>query len=210
MQSWNYWRLLMKAKIYAAAWAVALTGLMPCAAWAQVTVTDDFTQGAASVNWVPFNGACFTAGTGSGTIPACVGLPYYTETLVGGATGTLPDPVGQGALRFTNGYPGGYHQNGAIVLNPASAFPTNSGVQVTFTTVTYRGDSGGAGTDGADGISFFLMDASQPPNIGAFGGSLGYTCSNSNNDQTLYADRRGYDGIVGGYMGWASTSSAIS
>jgi type IV pilus assembly protein PilY1 len=182
----------MKAKIYAAAWAVALTGLMPCAAWAQVTVTDDFTQGAASVSWVPFNGACLTAGNGSGTIPACSGLPYYTEQLTGGATGTLPDPVGQGALRFTNGYPGGYHQNGAIVLNPASAFPTNAGVQITFTTVTYRGDSGGTGMDGADGISFFLMDASQPPAIGSWGGSLGYTCSNSNAP---------YTGLIGAYVG---------
>jgi type IV pilus assembly protein PilY1 len=192
----------MNIKLHAAAWAVALTALMPCAAWAQVTVVDDFTQGSATVNWVPFNGACLTAGNGSGTVPACVGLPYYTETLVGGASGLLPDPVGQGALRFTNGFPGGYHQNGAIVLNPTSAFPSTSGVQITFTTVTYRGDSGGAGGDGADGISFFLMDATQAPNFGAFGGSLGYTCSNTNNDQVLYPDGtpRGYDGIVGGYV----------
>jgi type IV pilus assembly protein PilY1 len=192
----------MKTKFYAAAWAVALTGLIPCAAWAQVTVVDDFTQAAAAVAWVPFNGACLTAGNGSGTVPACVGLPYYTEPLVGGATGVLPDPVGQGALRFTNGFPGGYHQNGAIVLSPANAFPANAGVQATFTTVTYRGNSGGAGGDGADGISFFLMDARQAPNLGAFGGSLGYTCSNTNNDQTLYPDGtpRGYDGLVGGYV----------
>jgi type IV pilus assembly protein PilY1 len=192
----------MKTKFYAAAWTVALIGLIPCALHAQVTVTDDFTQAAAAVSWVPFNGACLTAGNGSGTVPACVGLPYYTEALVGGATGLLPDPVGQGALRFTNGYPGGYHQNGAIVLSPANAFPSNAGVQVTFTTVTYRGDSGGAGGDGADGISFFLMDARQAPNLGAFGGSLGYTCSNTNNDQTLYPDgtQRGYDGLVGGYV----------
>jgi type IV pilus assembly protein PilY1 len=192
----------MKTKFYAAAWTVALIGLIPCALHAQVTVTDDFTQAAAAVSWVPFNGACLTAGNGSGTVPACVGLPYYTEALVGGATGLLPDPVGQGALRFTNGYPGGYHQNGAIVLSPANAFPSNAGVQVTFTTVTYRGDSGGAGGDGADGISFFLMDARQAPNLGAFGGSLGYTCSNTNNDQTLYPDGtpRGYDGLVGGYV----------
>ena len=35
------------------------------------------------------------------------------------------------------------------------------GVQITFKTVTYRGDSGGAGGDGADGISFYLMDRRQ-------------------------------------------------
>jgi type IV pilus assembly protein PilY1 len=182
----------MKTKFYAAAWAVALTGLIPGAAWAQVTVTDDFTNGSATTSWVPFNGACLTAGNGTGTIPACVGLPYYTEALNGGASGTLPDPVGSGALRFTNGSPGGYGQNGAIVLNPASAFPTNAGVQVTFTTVTYRGNSGGAGGDGADGISFFLMDGSKPPAIGSWGGSLGYTCSNANPP---------YTGLVGAYLG---------
>src|ERR1700733_15136156 len=203
MQSRSFGRMLMKANSCAAAWVVALSSLVPASAWAQVTVTDNFTGGAASVQWVPFNGACLTAGNGSGSIPACAGLPYYTETLNGGVNGTLPDPAGQGALRFTNGYPGGYSQNGAIVLNPANAFPSNSGVQVTFTTVTYRGNSGGAGGDGADGMSFFLMDATQPPDLGAFGGSLGYTCSNTNNDPTLRADgtQRGYDGLVGAYLG---------
>src|SRR6202043_2767791 len=173
------------------------------AAWAQVTVVDDFTQGQAAVSWKPFNGACLTAGNGGGSVPACVGLPYYSEQLVGGATGVLPDPVGKGALRFTNGSPGGFAQNGAIVLNPLNAFPANAGVQVTFTTVTYRGNSGGAGGDGADGISFFLMDAAQPPDLGAFGGSLGYTCSNANNDHTLRPDgtERGFDGLVGAYIG---------
>src|ERR1017187_1213625 len=157
----------MKTHYSVAAWAVVLAGFVPSAAWAQLTVTDNFTGVSATASWVPFNGACLTAGNGSGTIPACVGLPYYTETLVGGATGTLPDPSGQGALRFTNGSPGGYHQNGAIVLNPSQAFATNEGLQVTFTTVTYRGNSGGAGGDGADGISFFLMNGSVAPDLGA-------------------------------------------
>ena len=193
----------MKTNYSFAAWAIVLAGLAPVAGWGQVVVTDDFTKGSATASWKPFNGACLTAGDGSGTIPACVGLPYYTEPLVGGATGTLPDTSGSGALRFTNGSPGGYHQNGAIVLDPAQAFPTNKGVQVTFTTVTYRGDSGGAGGDGADGISFFLMDGSVAPDLGAFGGSLAYTCSNTNNDPTLRPDgtQRGYDGLVGAYLG---------
>jgi type IV pilus assembly protein PilY1 len=183
----------MKANFTATAFAVAFAGLVPAAALAQVTVADDFTKGSAALSWVPFNGACLTAGNNTGTIPACVGLGYYGgEQLVGGTSGTLPDTSGNGALRFTNGYPGGYSQNGAIILNPASAFPTNLGVQVTFTTVTYRGDSGGAGGDGADGISFFLMDASQAPNIGSWGGSLGYTCSNANPP---------YTGLIGAYVG---------
>jgi type IV pilus assembly protein PilY1 len=198
----------MKTNYSFAAWVVVLAGLAPVAAWGQLVVTDDFTKGSATASWQAFNGACLTAGDGSGTIPACIvgnaELLYYgNEQLVGGNSGTLPDPSGQGALRFTNGRPGGYHQNGAIVLNPTQAFPTDKGVQVTFTTVTYRGDSGGGGRDGADGISFFLMDGSVAPDLGAFGGSLGYTCSNTNNDPTVRADgtQRGYDGLVGAYLG---------
>ena len=72
------------------------------------------------------------------------------------------------------------------------------GLHVTFKTVTYRGDSGGAGGDGADGISFYLMDGAVTPGsitwdgIGAWGGSLAYTCSNTNPP---------HDGLVGGYLG---------
>jgi type IV pilus assembly protein PilY1 len=150
------------------------------------------------------NGTVPTGGGAGGTMPGCVvsGTSSYGENLVGGYNGvagntqTLPDPgpnsSGQtyGALRFTNGYPYGYNQHGAIIS--AVPFPTGAGVAVTFKTVTYRGDSGGAGNDGADGISFFLMDATQVPNIGSFGGSLGYTCSNANPP---------YTGMVGAYLG---------
>ena len=94
-------------------------------------------------------------------------------------------PAGSGALRFTNGsvnsgttHSYGHNERGAILS--ASTFPTGAGLQVTFKTITYHGDSGGAGADGADGISFFLQDGSQPPGLGAFGGSLAYSCSNSN------------------------------
>jgi len=71
--------------------------------------------------------------------------------------------------------------------------------------VTYLGNSGGAGGDGADGISFYLMDASalntstitgtangDGNGIGSWGGSLGYTCSNANPP---------YNGLVGAYLG---------
>jgi type IV pilus assembly protein PilY1 len=150
------------------------------------------------------NGTAPSGGGTGGNLPGCVvnGTSSYGENLVGGYNGvsgnaqTLPDPqpssTGQtyGALRFTNGYPYGYGQHGAIIS--ALPFSTGSGVSITFKTVTYRGDSGGAGNDGADGISFFLMDASQVPNIGSWGGSLGYTCSNSNTP---------YTGMVGAYLG---------
>src|SRR5213078_3340881 len=94
-------------------------------------------------------------------------------------------------------------QNGAIVST--TPFPTGQGISVTFKTVTYLGDSGGAGGDGADGISFYLMDASalntstitgtangDGNGIGSWGGSLGYTCSNANPP---------YNGLIGAYLG---------
>ena len=177
--------------------------------------------------------------TPPGNIPSCLQvLNYYysvnkTNTgsgdndsyLVGGASGYLgsstkpgsvsaqtADPGGSGALRFTNGSPYGHFERGAIVSN--YTFPTNQGVQITFKTVTYYGDSGGTGGDGADGISFYLLDGCMPinggtvdstcgsntiygtgqtfPGIGATGGSLAYSCSNSNSP---------YDGLVGAYLG---------
>ena len=172
-------------------------------AQAQLVINDTLTGASSSYPWVPNNGACLTAGNGTGTIPACVGLSYYSgKTLVGGANGTLPDAVGQGALRLTNGdnsatgSGSGTNQTGAVVSN--FTFPSNQGLNVTFTTVTYGGNNYN-GT-GADGISFFLMDAltasggANPASngAGALGGSLGYSCSNVNSQ---------YDGVVRGYVG---------
>src|SRR5204862_441554 len=80
--------------------------------------------------WYFFADACLTAstaagvqpsGSGNGRLPGCVAIQStYSENLVGGQNGvagptqTLPDPNGQGALRFTNGNPGGYAQHGNI------------------------------------------------------------------------------------------------
>jgi len=154
-----------------------------------IVIQDDLTQSSAQLSWSALNGACLTAGNNTGTVPACSGLAYYIgdpNALSGGDTGTLPDAAGKGALRFTDWY----RQNGAVVSN--FTFPSNQGVNVVFTTVTYQGDSGGAGQDGADGIGFFLMDGAKAPNVGAWGGSLAYSCSNSNPP---------YDGLVGAYLG---------
>jgi type IV pilus assembly protein PilY1 len=217
---------------FVGALALSIIALLPTASRAQTTYTENFTGTATNNSWYFINGACLTAGSTSGAtspgqIPACVGgtgtLPYYSNkgdnTLVGGNTGTLPDdPTIGGALRFTNGCSnsscsaGGYNQNGAILSN--FTFPTGNGIQVTFTTETYRGNSlngPGAGgvSDGADGISFFLqsVDNGQTADLGAFGGSLAYSCSNSNNDSTVrtsgptVGQPRGYDGLIGGYIG---------
>jgi type IV pilus assembly protein PilY1 len=186
--------------------------------YAQSAVFEDFTSTTTTNPWFYSGGACLTAsgiaGTGTeftqttagtaGTIPGCTAIrpnsdAYNGETLVGGYNGTFPDPVGNGSLRFTNGCigggscgSGGHNQFGAIISG--NTFSSTAGVQVTFKTVTYRGDSLGAGADGADGISFFLMDGSVSPNIGQYGGSLAYTCSNQNGNY-------GYGGVVGGYLG---------
>src|SRR5215470_1260666 len=201
--------------------AAALLGLAaPLVVQAQASVADDFTGTSTQQAWYFFNGACLTAGAATGVepngnsagqMPGCttIGTSYYNQPLVGGQNGiagstqTLPDPVGKGALRFTNGAPGGYSQNGGILST--TPFPTGSGVSITFKTVTYRGDSGGAGKDGADGISFFLMDSSaldtttitgtaagDGNGLGSWGGSLGYTCSNANPP---------YNGLIGAYLG---------
>jgi type IV pilus assembly protein PilY1 len=173
-------------------------------------ISEDFTGTTTSNSWYYFNGACLTASSSAsssspGTVPGCTAIKssYYGESLVGGYNGvagssqTLPDTSGYGALRFTNGCiytnscsSGGHDQNGAIIS--AGTFSSSAGLQVTFKTVTYRGDSGGTASDGADGMSFFLMDGSVTPNIGSWGGSLGYTCSNTNSD---------YHGAIGGYLG---------
>jgi len=200
--------------------ALLCSFLAATSAHAQVLISEDFNTGSTANSWYFFNGACLTAGTAAatanpGTPPGCTADTYYTEHLVGGYNGkagtavTLPDPSGNGALRFTNGCipngtggcgSGGHSQNGAIISS--GIYSTTAGLDITFKTLTYRGDSGGDANDGADGMSFFLMDASiatatelaaNPADaIGSWGGSLGYTCSNTNTD---------YHGMIGAWLG---------
>ena len=202
--------------------ALLATGLLYAVAGSgQTPISEDFTGAATTNSWYYSGGACLTAGSTAGTgaeftpttsgaagaLPGCINIQnktdaYNGETLVGGsnANGLLPDAVGGGALRFTNGCingangcsSGGHNQFGAIISG--NSFPSSAGVQVTFKTVTYRGDSGGTAADGADGISFFLMDAAVAPGVGQYGGSLAYSCSNING-------KYGYNGMVGAYIG---------
>jgi type IV pilus assembly protein PilY1 len=200
---------LMNAKNALFALLIAFTGLLPLEASAQTNFTENFTGTSTTNPWTFLNGACLTAGTSTSTTvanPGCVGLQYYinkegsTPNFLGGSgPNPLPDPLNGGAVRFTNTG----NENGAILS--AFNYPLSTqGLQVSFTTVTYDGDGGGAGGDGADGISFFLQDAAYPADVGAFGGSLAYTCSNANNDSTINSITglpRGFDGIQGGYIG---------
>ncbi len=211
---------------------LAAAGLLlsPALGFAQ-TISDNFTGAATTYSWTPLQGACLTAGNGSGTVPACVcanGVStmcltatgaYYNgitgPNFAGGFTGNgLPDTVGNGALRLSNG--NGYNdEDGGLISN--FTFPSSAGLQVTFTTYSYHGDSGGAIGDGADGMSFFLIDPTYAPSynattqtwtpydIGAVGGSLGYTCTNEtgNYKTTLHPGTttpQGFDGVRHAYV----------
>jgi gliding motility-associated-like protein len=78
-------------------------------------------------------------------------------------TGTPIDPVGGGYLRLTSS---ANYQKGYAISD--ATFPSANGLSVEFEYYIYGGN-------GADGISFFLFDATANPFvIGSFGGSLGY------------------------------------
>ena len=88
------------------------------------------------------------------------------------------DPVGSGYLRLTNNskYQAGY------AYNDVNVFPSYYGLDATFEYSQYGGT-------GADGITFFLFDASTNPfQIGGWGGSLGY------------ANWNAQPGMTGGYI----------
>ena len=163
-----------------------LLALVYSASTFAVTISEDFTQATANTNdWEDLGYACLTAGTAANNTPS-------TSKIKGCNLGT-PNAVGSGALRLT---PASNGQTGSISSN--FTFPSNQGVQATFTTYTWGGSGNGGGSNqGADGIAFFLQDASigttlpsGAANIGAFGGSLGYSCSQSKGS-----------GLAGGYLG---------
>ncbi len=164
-----------------------LAFLLSLPVWASSNIIeDDFSGASASLDWDAIgslNGtpgawtACLTAGNNTGSVPAC--------------NMATPDPVGSGALRLTDNHT---DESGAIMSN--FTFPSNQGIQVTFTTYTYGGNgyvNYNNVASGADGIGFYLFDGTEPADdLGAFGGSLGYSCSNSNYP---------HDGMAGAYLG---------
>jgi type IV pilus assembly protein PilY1 len=158
-----------------------LAGVLIACTAAADTYTDNFTGATASLKWTALNDACLTAGDGTGSIPKCP--PGF---LLSGMSST----PGKGALLLT---PAQNNQTGAI-LSAFPPFPMSQGIQITFTTYTFGGDSGGTAHNGADGIVFFLTDGTQAPptKTGAEGGSMGYDCSNDNGV---------YDGVAYGYLG---------
>ncbi|MEG4589534.1 DUF4347 domain-containing protein, partial [Microcoleus sp. MOSTC5] len=121
--------------------------------------------------------------------------PGLTAGSTPNPSGVIPalgtgDALGTGTLRLTSN---AFGQSAfAIYNNPISA---TEGLRVTFDFFAYnRGDvpDVNGATDGADGISFFLIDGTATPTkAGGFGGSLGYAQNTNSNSP----------GIVGGYLG---------
>lgn len=178
---------------------IRLSVLACFAYWADANaapLVDNFTKQAAQLGWVPLGDACLTAGDGTGTIPACQNtstLPAYGGT-DGGNTGTIPDAVGVGALRLTDDKA---DRTGAVLY--PNTFPSSQGLRVTFTSYMYNGLISPFNNTGADGIGFYLLDAgttaspiAAPTKVGAFGGSLGYSCANYKSQP---------DGIANAYLG---------
>lgn len=156
---------------------------------------DDFTQATDTNSWTPISYACLTAGTATNNSTTAANTSS-TYSSIPGCNYSAPDAAGSGALRLTPALGG---QHGAIVST--TPFPSNQGLQITFTAYSYGGSKNGPASDGADGISFFLLDPSQysgissitaTNNLGAWGGSLAYSCSNTNTP---------HDGLTGGYLG---------
>lgn len=109
----------------------------------------------------------------------------------GGIPGTATplDQPGKGALRLTSNA----NNQSAFVLYNGQAIPFNAGLDITFELFAYNTTT----TEGADGISFFLIDGAETPTTaGGFGGSLGYANINPANPSLPRKD-----GIKGGYIG---------
>jgi len=109
--------------------------------------------------------------------------PFLTaRSTAAASTGGIPgggsDAVGSGALRLTSAA-----RNQASIVIYNRPINESSGLSITFNIHAYGGN-------GADGISFFLIDGNaSPTQAGSVGGSLGY----SSNGTT--------PGLVGGYLG---------
>lgn len=167
--------VLMPTQLSALVISEDFTGKTTLNNWLMPLPGDGVTRPTSSAHpKVVFNHACLTAGDGVRS-PTATTAGSPPKCTVGNN-----DSDGQGALRLT---PVRTFHVGGIVSD--FSFPTNDGVDITFTTYTWGGS-------GADGMTFFLADADKPATLGASGGSIGYSCSNGN---------LVFSGVDGGYFG---------
>jgi len=159
--------LALTAAMALAAVPAAIGGApTPAHASATSLLAETFTHSSAGAGWTYGGKACLTAsGTNTGPIPTCTGAS---------------DTDGSGALQLTTAQ----GSESGFVLNNTPE-PSSQGFIINFNMAAYGGT-------GADGISFFLVDATHSPaQAGAYGGGLGYAQSTSTSTA----------GIDGGYLG---------
>lgn len=112
--------------------------------------------------------------------PLSDGVPP-ANTILGGDATLVSDPNGNGVLQLTSNE---RSQNGYLYAN--IPFPSSYGIKASFEFFSY----GGSGN--ADGLTFYMFDASVPNfQPGGFGGALGYG-HNLN---------QGSPGLAGAYIG---------
>jgi type IV pilus assembly protein PilY1 len=137
-------------------------------------LNETFNANATTPNaWLGIGDACLTAGT-SATL---------TTSIAACGTQAPVDAAGSGALQLTSGTG---EQLGMVVSK--NALSTANGLQVAFTDYAINGTN-----PGADGLTFFLSDASKamPTAAGDSGGSIGYANgTNANSTGIANAYRR--------------------
>ena len=163
---------IMNAKYLWAVLILLLGAAASSPSRAQITFSEDFTGATTANSWYFFSGACLTAGTSTcdcesrrhtGLHARVLGT-YYSQnhaqantTILPGRrsttvtsdrrgtvdTGSDPGCRRQRRAAFHQRLPLRTKESGAILS--ANTFSTGAGIQVTFKTVTYHGDSGGTG-----------------------------------------------------------------
>ncbi len=174
---------LLSSSAAPCALALALGVLSSSPARAQFTYTENFKNDTAP-GWNFFTGSSSPGPRlTSGATGVAGADPEGAATL---------DPSGAGWLRLATATT---QQANAVYFDTPIPSAGNE-VKITFN-VNLWGGNNFNGT-GADGLSFFLYDASVPFSVGAFGGSLGY----AQKDTAQGADTT-QDGLGGGFVGIA-------
>lgn len=156
-------------------WGALIVGLVS-QAFGQFSYSEDFKNSTAP-GW-----NFFTGGTNPSPVLTSGATPNAADPESGDA---YIDPNGQGWLRLATSTTG---QANAVYFD--TPIPS-AGNEVTINFGANMWGGNGFGNTGADGLTFFLYDASQSFQPGAFGGSLGY------------AQKTGIDGLGGGFVGIA-------
>jgi len=205
-------------------WVVALAGLVgvlgmagvPAATAAPVPAAvgdpavgpllldEDFTGSSAIAEFTGYGTACLTGAPVAGALGDDLHVlggcpPQGTPPPAFASLFPVSPPLGSapnGFLRLTDALP---DQAGAVLFD--TPIQATDGVEITFEQWQYGGYSTIPQFDGqtADGISFFLVDASAELDApGAFGGSLGYA-KKLPDDNPANAM---VPGVAGGYLGF--------